>query len=192
MLISMNRYTALIAFASTVLACTPALRAAVTPPKPNVLFLIADAEMGCDDSSTPPMRHKAQDRIARQVERMTNMLRELIEFTRSSGQQPVMRPVDFARYMNPLVDEIRQEIVERRITLIVDQPPPSLEVRVEPRRLSRLFYNLLNNAIDEIPGGGKIFLRFFPSADELRVEIEEPSCKPRLHLHRLEALPVSW
>ena len=32
------------------------------------------AELACSDYTAPPMRHKAADRIARQVERMTNML----------------------------------------------------------------------------------------------------------------------
>jgi signal transduction histidine kinase len=49
-------------------------------------------------------------------------------------------------------------------------------VRVQPQRLSRLFYNLLNNAVDEMPDGGKILLRFVLRPDgraELRVEIED-------------------
>ena len=41
------------------------------------------------------------------------------------------------------------------------------------QRLSRLFYNLLNNAVDEMSGGGKIFLRFRVENQELRVEIED-------------------
>lgn len=131
------------------------------------------AELACSDHTAPPMRHKAQDRIARQVERMTNMLQELIEFTKPSGQRPLLAPVNFARYMNPLAEEIRQEIGERGVKLELSNPPPEVEVRVQPQRLSRLFYNLLNNAVDEMPDGGKIFLRFITSGDELQVEVED-------------------
>src|SRR5207253_3861631 len=42
-----------------------------------------------------------------------------------------------------------------------------------PRRLSRLFYNLLNNAIEAMPEGGKIFLRFTPGPRELRVDVRD-------------------
>jgi signal transduction histidine kinase len=131
------------------------------------------AELACNDDTTSPMRQIAQNKIARQVERMTNMLQELIEFTKPSGQKPVLKSVDFARYMNPLADEIRQEIADRGVKLILETPPPHLQVRIEPKRLSRLFYNLLNNAVDEMPEGGKIFLRFVPLPQALQVEIED-------------------
>ncbi len=131
------------------------------------------AELACSNDTSPPMRHDAQNKIARQVERMTNMLQELIEFTRPSGQRPKLKAVDFARYMNPLVDEIRQEIADRGVKLVLENPPPNVSVRIQPERLSRLFYNLLNNAVDEMPEGGKILLRFVPSEKELRIEVQD-------------------
>lgn len=131
------------------------------------------AELACSEHTAPPMRHKAADRIARQVERMTNMLQELIEFTKPTGQRPALTPVNFARYMNVLAEEIRQEISERGVKIELVNPPPGIEVNVQPQRLSRLFYNLLNNAVDEMPDGGKIFLRFIVGAGELRVEVED-------------------
>jgi signal transduction histidine kinase len=131
------------------------------------------AELACSDDTSAPMRHQAQNKIARQVERMTNMLQELIEFTRPSGQQPSLKTVDFARYMNPLADEIRQEIADRGVKLVLENPPPNVQVRIEPKRLSRLFYNLLNNAVDEMPEGGKIFLRFKAAKTDLRIDVED-------------------
>lgn len=131
------------------------------------------AELACSDDTTPPMRLQAQNKITRQVERMTHMLQELIDFTRPSGQTPQLRELDFARYMNPLAEEIQQEIADRGVKLFIGTPPPSVLVRIEPQRLSRLFYNLLNNAVEEMPRGGKIFLRFAASATELRIEVED-------------------
>jgi signal transduction histidine kinase len=75
--------------------------------------------------------------------------------------------------MNPLADEIRAEIAERGVKLELVNPPPEVEVRVNPQRLSRLFYNLLNNAVDEMSDGGKIFLRFAVENGALRVEVED-------------------
>lgn len=131
------------------------------------------AELACSDYTTPPMRQKAQSRIAQQVERMTNMLQELIEFTKPSGQRPLLRTVNFARYMIPLAEEIRHEIAERGVSLVLELPPPEVDVQIQPQRLSRLFYNLLNNAVDEMPDGGKIFLRFQQTQEELRIEVED-------------------
>ena len=131
------------------------------------------AELACGEHTSPPLRHKAQNRIARQVERMTNMLQELIEFTKPTGHRPLLTPAPFARYMNALVEEIRQEIAERGVKLELGNPPPEVTVRIQPQRLSRLFYNLLNNAVDEMSGGGTIYLRFCATPAELRIEIED-------------------
>ena len=131
------------------------------------------AELACSEHTAPPMRNKAQNRIALQIERMTNMLNELIEFTRPTGRSPALNRGNFARYMNPLAEEIRTEIAERGVKLVLVAPPPEVDVRIQPQRLSRLFYNLLNNAVDEMPGGGTIYLRFGVAAGELGIEIED-------------------
>lgn len=57
--------------------------------------------------------------------------------------------------------------------LELTHPAPEVNVRIDPQRLSRLFYNLLNNAVDEMPDGGKIMLRFAVEGGELRVEVED-------------------
>ncbi len=131
------------------------------------------AELACSDDTSAPLRIKAQDKIARQVGRMTNMLQELIDFTRPTGQRPALRGVNFARYMNPLAAEIRAEIADRGVKLVMSESPPDVDVRLDPPRLSRVFYNLLNNAVEAMPEGGKIFLRFAIEKDELRVEVED-------------------
>ncbi len=131
------------------------------------------AELACSEDTSPPMRSAAQSKITRQVDRMTNMLQELIEFTKPTGQRPNLRPLDFARYMNPLIGEIREEVADRGVELRVETPAPNVEVKIEPKRLSRLFHNLINNAVDEMPDGGGIFLRFTAGAQELRVDVRD-------------------
>ena len=131
------------------------------------------AELACSEHTAQPMRQKAQNRIAQQIGHMTNMLQELIEFTKPSGTRPSLRSVVFSGYMVQLAEEIRLQLVERRVTIELENEPPVVEVRIEPQRLARLFHNLVNNAVDEMPDGGKILLRFQPTAEELRIEIED-------------------
>jgi signal transduction histidine kinase len=131
------------------------------------------AEIAAMDSASPAMRRTAQERIHQQVTRMSNMLGELIEFTKPSGHRPTLAQMNFAAFMKPLAGELREEIAERRVQLELQNQPPEISVRIEPQRLSRLFFNLTNNAVDEMPGGGKLFLRFFPGASELRIEVED-------------------
>jgi signal transduction histidine kinase len=131
------------------------------------------SELACLEGATPAMRAGAQQRITRLVTRMTNMLDELIEFTKPSGQLPKLEVIRFDQFMHPLVEELAPELSLRRVRLVVQNQPPALAVRIEPQRLSRLFFNLFNNASDEMKDGGEIFLRFFPSERELLIEVED-------------------
>jgi signal transduction histidine kinase len=131
------------------------------------------AEIALQDGASAPVRQKAQERIARQIQRITNMLQELIEFTRPSGQRPDLRCMNFAEFLAPLAEEIAQEIVQRRVELVLPDPPPAVDVEIEPQRLSRLFYNLINNAVDEMREGGKVFLRFTVDRNTLTVAVQD-------------------
>jgi signal transduction histidine kinase len=51
--------------------------------------------------------------------------------------------------------------------------PPAVLVQFNPRRLSRVFYNLVHNAADMMPDGGVITLRFLCDGKEIVTEIED-------------------
>jgi signal transduction histidine kinase len=139
---------------------------------PLVVIRLA-AEVTGAGAMTPVIRQKARASILRQVDRMTYMLNELIEYARPSGRQPEMSAVSFAPYMNSVVDDIRQELAEGRVTLELETQPPEIDVNIEAPRLSRVFFNLVHNAVDEMPDGGKITLRFLVGGGELRVEVTD-------------------
>jgi signal transduction histidine kinase len=131
------------------------------------------AELACGQRTTGPARDKARLRIMRQVDSMTSMLDELIEFTRPSGRQLALARTDFALYLLPLMDEMAAEIAGRNVTLDSGTPPQGVDVRIEPKRISRLFQNLIYNAVDEMSDGGKIMLRYHVTDSELRVDVED-------------------
>ena len=139
---------------------------------PLVVVRLA-AEVAGAATTTTVMRQKARESILRQVDRMTYMLNELIEYARPSGRQPEMSAVSFAPYMTSLVDDIRQELTEGKVSIELENPPPDIDVRIEAPRLSRVFYNLVHNAVDEMPDGGRIRLRFLVTDSELRVELSD-------------------
>jgi signal transduction histidine kinase len=149
----------------------------------NPLAIISLAsELAGGEQSTPLLRAKAQVNIARQVDRMTHMLQELIEFARPTGQRPQLATVNFAHFLTPLAEEVRQEIAPRKVTLTFAGPPPELEVRLQTQRLSRLFYNLVNNAVDAMPDGGAITVRFAVDDGALRTEVQDtgPGIAPEI------------
>ncbi|HKI69445.1 MAG TPA: ATP-binding protein, partial [Verrucomicrobiae bacterium] len=44
---------------------------------------------------------------------------------------------------------------------------------LNPKRLARVFHNLIHNATDAMPDGGKVILRFSSNASEVVTEIED-------------------
>jgi len=138
----------------------------------NVIGLAA--EVACGEATPPALRRKAQATIARQSERMTDLLQELIEFARPTGQRRTMEAANFSSFMLGLVEELRPEFTQRHVTLELAGPPPEVRVHIDPKRLARVFYNLLNNAVDVMPDGGAVTFRFVAAPGELRVEVEDP------------------
>jgi len=146
----------------------------------NVIGLAA--ELAGMDGATPEMRSHAQIRIARQVDRMTNMLNELLDFTRNTSQKLVLANVNYGEYLSALCEELATEIKERRMRLNVEQPLPAVMVQVEPQRLSRLIYNLVNNAVEEMPPGGTVTIRARVENGSLVNEVEDtgPGIAPEI------------
>jgi signal transduction histidine kinase len=139
----------------------------------NPLTIIGLAsELACSEDTQASMRAKAQQKINRQIERMSNMLQELIEFSRPTVHRPTLRGVAFAEFMDPLLDELRQELADRRVKLVA-AAAPKLSVRLDPPRLARLFYNLLNNAVEAMPDGGRIYIRFIEHPKDLQIDVED-------------------
>jgi signal transduction histidine kinase len=116
---------------------------------------------------------RAERTIARQVENMNSMLQELIEFARPSGQRGKLAPQNFPEFLLPLLDEIRAAIVLRGVTLRLPAPPPDVLVKISPKRLARLFYNLVNNAADAMRDGGRITVRFTVVDGCLRISVAD-------------------
>ena len=140
------------------------------------------AELGSMDTATPKMREAARNRIIKQVDRLTSMIRELLEFTRGSQKAELAR-TDFAAFMGPLIEDLRQESQPQDVEIVVEEPPPSVPVALNPSRLPNVFFNLVHNATDILkPDGGKITIRFKTTGKSIVIELEDsgPGIPPEM------------
>lgn len=137
----------------------------------NIIGLAA--EMMGMEKATAEMRVSAQKRIRKQVDRLSNMINELLEFTRGSQTANVLAQADFAGFVRQLVEDLRLEVADRSVIIELPAPPPEVTLLLDQQRLSHVFYNLVHNAVHEMPNGGKIFLRFQVAQKELITEIED-------------------
>jgi signal transduction histidine kinase len=131
------------------------------------------ADLACQPNVPDDARKLAQTRIRKQIDRISNMVSDILEFTRGGQTQPSLAVLDYADFVRPVIDEIAREIEPKGVIVDFVELPPHVRVPINPRRLSRVFYNLLFNAVDEMPEGGRIKLHFRANANELVTEIED-------------------
>ncbi len=140
----------------------------------NPLHIIGvTSEMASQPDSPPELRAQAGDRIRRQVDRINELVGEILDFTQGSPAAVELVPTDYAKFVRQVLEELQQEIELRLVRLELTAAPPVVKLRLDPKRLRRVFANLLHNACDAMPGGGRIIIRFSQSAREVVTEIED-------------------
>ena len=139
----------------------------------NPLSIISmSAELIALQPTKPEARENAQLRIRKQVERIGDLIGDILDFTNGSKARTLVGDTHFAAFVQSVLEEIRPDAEMRRVS-IEAQPPPSLAIPIDPKRVRRVFHNLIQNATDAMPGGGKIFVRFTTEKNELITEIED-------------------
>jgi signal transduction histidine kinase len=153
----------------------------------NVIGLTA--EIAGLEKATPEMRKKAQLNIRKQVDRISEMIGELLDFTQGTNSEFVLSPADYGTFVRQLVEELGPEAALKSALLEVQEPIPLIQVKVNPKRLRRVFYNLVHNATDAMPEGGKIKLRIRAGEKEVVTEIEDsgPGIAPEIAGQLFEA-----
>ena len=132
------------------------------------------ADMACEPNTSVEARTVAQTRIRKQVERISNMVSDILEFTRGPGAAlPALAVMEYPEFAEAVIEEIGREIAAKNVAIEVMTPIPAARVAINPRRLSRVFYNLIFNAVDEMPEGGKIKMHFSTTDTELITEFED-------------------
>ena len=100
----------------------------------------------------------------------------------------VLALTDYDAFVRQLAADLQPELDDKAVTLVWENPPPTQSLLLNPRRLAHAFANLMHNAIDAMPGGGKILLRFIVHDQQLVTEIEDtgPGIAPEVAAHLFE------
>ena len=139
-------------------------------------------EMACRPDATPEFRATAQDRVRRQVDRISELVSEILYFTQGADTSAALVPMDYQEFLNGFFEELREEAALKSTQLQLAGAPPPVKVLIDPKRLRRVFFNLIHNACDVMPNGGDIVLRFAKSPRELVTEVEDtgPGIAPEI------------
>jgi len=140
----------------------------------NPLTIIGIAsDMACEPEAGVDTRRLAQTRIRKQIDRISTMVSDILEFTRGGAAHSTFAMIEYADFARAVIDDIARDVAPKGVTVELVTPLPAVKVPINPRRLSRVFYNLMFNAVDEMPEGGKIKLHFHTTPTDLVTEIED-------------------
>ena len=135
--------------------------------------------------ATDATRAAAKERITRQLGRINDLVADMLQFTQG-GQAIALVPVNYEKFIHQLVGELQPEFEYRSVTLHCANPPPTVTLMLDAKRLRRVFYNLTHNAADAMAGPGALTLRFTQTDRDLVTELADtgpgiaPEILPRL------------
>ncbi len=137
--------------------------------------------------SNPERSREFVEIIHRQAERLTNLVRDLLDLSRiESGQWSVqvgrveLEPA-CRRALEPVAAAARRRHIELRLEV-----PPGLAARADPRALEQVLVNLLDNAVKYTPEGGAVGMA--AAADGDRVVVSVSDTGPGIAAHHLPRL----
>jgi signal transduction histidine kinase len=149
----------------------------------NPLTVISLAVEALDRPGLAPEKHaQSLDYIRNQIRHINEMIGDILDFTQGTRTSATFAPADYHRFINELLPELNADAQVKSVCIELQNQPPSVRLRLDARRLRRVFFNLLHNATDVMPDGGKIFLRFQHAENEVITEMEDtgPGIAPEI------------
>jgi signal transduction histidine kinase len=141
------------------------------------------AEMMVDTELSPAQVKRLAGNIYRSSRRIQEMLQDLLQITRGGAgekEQCLLRDVIEAG-IDPLLETARQQQVAIEIDVA-----EHIELPLERMRMERVFMNLVGNALEVLPGGGRIHVSAREEENAVVVCVAdngpgiEPSVRPQL------------
>jgi CheY-like chemotaxis protein len=123
----------------------------------NLLMVIRGyAEIVMDeDSATPPVR-KSVETIVRTTESAANLTRQLLSFSRKHVFSPQV--LDLNALVNQM-SEMLLGVLRDEMEFVVELDPEGCCISADPGQVEQVIMNLVVNARDAMPAGGKLTLQ---------------------------------
>jgi two-component system, NtrC family, sensor kinase len=118
-------------------------------------------------------KHALLQKVRRQAERATNIVNNLLNFSRT-GDVTEFSEIDLSRVLDDTLQLLEPQLRGNQIEIVRAYDPDAPRVFGNAGQLQQVFTNLLLNARDAIPAGGSIRICTVPSEDHsLMVEVSD-------------------
>lgn len=132
----------------------------------NYLTMIKREMKGADHSSI-----KSLDVIDEEISRIAEIIKGLLVFSRPELKNEEF--LDINKTIEDIVNLVRSGIGKRAVNFEMDLDCSISKIKISSGHLKQVMINLINNALDAMPDGGRLTIKTFDRADGASIYIED-------------------
>lgn len=122
--------------------------------------------------------------IAREVDRLTAITDAYLKFARLP--RPELEDEELGAWLRTIAAFVRRDLDAADVALELSLPSEPVGVRFDPDQMRQAMLNLVRNAKESMPEGGRIEIRAHVGADELEIRVKDEGVGiPAEHLERV-------
>jgi signal transduction histidine kinase len=111
------------------------------------------------------------DVIAGQIERITNIVRSMLDSTRRPV--PQLETVDVNSLLAQILDATQPTLASRNVELHTEMTEALPPIEADADQLQQVFINLINNSLDAMPLGGQLCVSTAHGGDSVRIVLAD-------------------
>jgi signal transduction histidine kinase len=119
-----------------------------------LLNIIGYSSLMINDQKIPAARRKDLELIRREASRAAGITEGLIDYAGKSG--PKFKVIDVEASIDEALSLMEGRARQRQIEIAKEVKKPLPYVSADPDQLKQAFVNIMNNAMDAMPGGGRL------------------------------------
>ncbi len=104
--------------------------------------------------------------VEREAIRLQRLVRDLEELSRAEAGQIMLdlQPAMLADLVKAVADRLALQFEDKGVTLQMEAPPSTLPVKADASRITQVLTNLLGNALQYTPSGGRVTVKAWAEA----------------------------
>jgi signal transduction histidine kinase len=112
--------------------------------------------------------------IMGQCQKTKNIMCSILKFAKPSKGE--MKVINIADSIDEAAGIIEKQLEAVNVSIERDYPEKKVLVQVDNQSMQEVFMNLLNNAIEAMPGGGIITIKVSADRDRVKIDFKDTGC----------------